>query len=137
MSRNGREPESGSWMQSGLVDTTVLRDAFHYSVLQDVSSEQAGKLPVVAASVEEKVADLIRAYPHLEAYLKTHATKANARIRDLAISTRERNHLLYQIIAARRQQLMSSGTKEGPPPSARGSQARAGSYRPPRKGGVL
>jgi hypothetical protein len=133
MLKERRLSNSGSWIQSRFVDTTVLRGASHYSVLRDPSEDNARDSPVVAASVEEKVSDLIRSFPHLEAFLKSHSNDENARIRDLTISPRERNQLLYQLIAARRQQLLTSGRTEGRSLSARGSWLRRGSSGPRRK----
>jgi hypothetical protein len=66
-------------------------------------------VPGVAVSVEEKVSDLIQSYPHLKVLLKSHSRDGNARLRDLAISSQERDQLLLQIIAARRQQQRASG----------------------------
>jgi hypothetical protein len=107
-----------------------LRGVYHDKVLPDLSEDHARQSPVVAASVEEKVSDLIRSFPHLAAFLKTHSNDESARIRDLAISTKERNQLLYQLIAARRQQLLTSGRTEGRSRSAHGSRLRPGSYGP-------
>ncbi len=112
MPKDGRASKSASWKESRLVDTTVMRGIYHDSVLRDASEDHASESRVVAASVEEKVSDLIRSFPHLEAFLKCRSNNRNARIRDLAISTRERNQLLYQLIAARRQQLFTSGKTE-------------------------
>ncbi len=97
-----RLSNSDCWIRSRLVDTTILRGAYHYNSLQVLREDHARQSPVVAASVEEKVSDLIRSFPHLEAFLKSHSSHENARIRDLAISTKERNQLLYQLIATRR-----------------------------------
>ncbi len=130
MLKERRLSNPGSWIRSRLVDTRVLRGASHFSVLRDPSEDHARHSPVVAASVEEKVSDLIRSFPHLEAFLKSHSNDQNARIQDLAISTRERNQLLYQLIAARRQQLLTSGRTEGRSLTARGSRLRPGSYGP-------
>jgi len=130
MLKERRFPNSGSWIRSRLVDATVLRGAHHYSGRPDLSEDHARQSPVVSASVQEKVSDLIRSFPHLEAFLKSHSHGRNARIRDLAISTRERNQLLCQLIAARRQQLLTSGRTEGRSSSARGSRPRAGSSGP-------
>ena len=130
MLKDGRVSNSASWMQIGLVDTRVLRGVYHDKVLPDLSEDHARQSPVVSASVEEKVSDLIRSFPHLEAFLKSHSNDQNARIQDLAISTRERNQLLYQLIAARRQQLLTSGRTEGRSLTAHGSRLRPGSYGP-------
>ena len=130
MLKECRLSNSGSWIRSGLVDTTVLRGAYHYNILPNRSKDHARESTVVAASVEEKVSDLIRSFPHLAAFLKSHSNDESARIRDLAISTKERNQLLYQLIAARRQQLLTSGRTEGRSRSAHGSRLRPGSYGP-------
>jgi hypothetical protein len=127
MLKERRLSNSAGSIQSGFVDPTVWRGASHYSVLRDPSEDNAPDSPVVAASAEEKVSDLIRSFPYLKAFLKSHSNGQNARIRDLAISTRERNHLLCQLIAARRQQLLTSGRTEGRPLSARSSRLRPGS----------
>lgn len=123
----------GAWTQAGFAETNVARDAYRYAVPSAVSEARPSVSPGIAASVDEKVSDLIRSYPHLESFLKSHSKDANARIRDLAISSQERDQLLYQIIAARRQQLPALVTT-GPSQSARSSQFRARSYRPQRKG---
>ena len=126
MPKDDRVSNSDNWTQSGLVDTCVLRGVHHYSVPHAISEVRANVSPAVAASVEEKVSELIRSYPHLAAFLKSHSRGANARIRDLAISSKERDQLLYQIIAARRQQLLASGRTEGILLSVRGSRFRIG-----------
>jgi len=123
---------SGS-IQVGLVDTKVTRDPHHYSVPRAASEVSPNVSPGIAVSVEEKVSDLIRSYPHLEAFLRSHSKDANARIRDLAISGQERDQLLYQIIAARRQQLPTFGTTGRRSQSAGSWQSRARSYRSRRK----
>lgn len=133
MSEEGGDRSLGDWTQSAVVDTCVLRRACHYSVPQTVSEDHEGESPVIAVSVEEKVSDLIRSYPHWGAFLKSHSKDANARIRDLEISTEERNHLLYEIIAARRQQLLASRSTGHTSFSAFGARLRPGSYDPGRK----
>ena len=124
---------SGS-IQVGLVDTKVTRDTYHYSVPRAASEVGPKVSPGIAVSVEEKVSDLIQSYPHLEAFLKSHSKDPNARIRDLAISSQERDQLLYQIIAARRQQLPAFGMTGRRSQVATSSQFRARSYRPRQKG---
>ena len=104
---------SSDWMESGAVDISGLRSAYSYSIPHTTGEVHAHVSPVIAASVEEKVADLVRSYPHLEAFLKSHARDTDTRIRDLAISDKERDQLLFQIIAARRQQAANSGTMSG------------------------
>jgi len=123
---------SGS-IQVGLVDTKVTRGTYHYSIPSAASEVSSNVLPGIAVSVEEKVSDLIQSYPHLEAFLKSHSKDTNSRIRDLAISSQERDQLLYQIIAARRQQLPVFGTTGRRSQSAPSSQFRARAYRPQRK----
>jgi len=98
------------------------------------SGEASKKVsPVVAVSIEEKVADLIQTYPHLQAFLKSHAKDPNARIRDLTISSQERDQLLYQIMAARRQQVPASGNTGRTSPSGNGLQFRPPSYQARRR----
>ena len=123
---------SGS-IQVGLVDTKVTRGTYHYSIPSAASEVSSNVLPGIAVSVEEKVSDLIQSYPHLEAFLKSHSKDTNARIRDLAISSQERDQLLYQIIAARRQQPPAFGTTGRASQSARSWQFGTRSYGPRRK----
>jgi hypothetical protein len=104
---------SGNWIPNTLVDAPALRGDYHHSVSQTASKDHAGESKVIAVSVEEKVSDVIRTYPHLKVFLKSRSKDPDARIRDLTISTRERNQLLYEIIAARRQELLTSRRAEG------------------------
>jgi hypothetical protein len=103
---------SGSWLPNTLAGAPVLRGDYHHSGPQTASIDHTGESTVITASVEERVSDLIRSYPRLKVFLKSRPKDPNARIRDLTISTRERNQLLYQIIAARRQELLTSGRAE-------------------------
>ena len=133
MLEDGRMSDFGNWMQTEFVDTSVSRDPYRYSVPRAMSEVRTNVSPVVAVSVEEKVSNLIQSFPHLEAFLKSHSKDANARIRDLAISSQERDQLLYQIIGARRQQLPTSGKTGRSRLSARGSQFRSRLYQPRRR----
>jgi len=133
MFKDYRDSNQGGWLPAALVGTTVLRDAYHYSVPQAAGADAVGRSPVVAASVEEKISDLIRSYPHLAAFLRSHAKDPNARIRDLEISTKERDHLLYEIIAARRQQLFTLGNAGRISLATRDSRLRPVSRGPRRK----
>ena len=133
MVEEGAVANFGGWVQVGLVDTRVTRNPYHYSVPRATSEASPSVSPGIAVSVEEKVSDLIQSYPHLEAFLKSHSKDANARIRDLAISSQERDQLLYQIIAARRQQLPAFGATGRASQSARSWQFGTRSYRPQRK----
>jgi len=133
MLEEGAASNFGGWLRVGLVDTKVTRDPYHYSVPRVASEVSTNVSPGISVSVEEKVSDLIQSYPHLEAFLRSHSKDANARIRDLAISSQERDQLLYQIIAARRQQLPVFGTTGRRSQSAPSSQFRARAYRPQRK----
>ena len=132
MAEDGRGLDFGSWISTGFADASVLRAPNRYSVPRDMGEVARKTSPVVAVSIEEKVADLIQTYPHLEAFLKSHAKDPNARIRDLAISSQERDQLLYQIMAARRQQVPASGNIGRSSPPANGSQFRA-RYDHPRR----
>jgi len=133
MLEDGRRLDFGSWTPTGFADTSVSRAPHRYSVPREMGDVATRPSPVVAVSIEEKVADLIQTYPHLEAFLKSHSKDPNARIRDLEISSRERDQLLYQIIAARRQQVPTSANIGRISPSANGSQFRARFYNPRRR----
>jgi hypothetical protein len=98
-----------------------------------VSDGRSNVSPGVAVSIEEKVSDLIQSYPHLQTLLKSHSMDGDARLRDLAISSQERDHLLLQIIAARRQQQLASGARGPAPQTARGPQLRLGIQQHRRK----
>jgi len=132
MLEEGAVSNFGGW-RVGVVDTKVTRDPYHYSVPRAANEVIPNVSPGISVSVEEKVSELIQSYPHLEAFLRSHSKDANARIRDLAISSQERDRLLYQIIAARRQQLPAFGTTVRRSQSALSSQLRARSYQPRRK----
>jgi len=109
----------------------MMPEPQRYSVPRAMGENRTNVSPVVAVSIEEKVSDLIRAYPHLEPYLKSHSNDPNARIRDLAITGYERDQLLYQIIAARRQQVQALG-QTVPPAAPRASSFRPRFHRPRR-----
>ncbi len=117
--------DEGGWMQSDYVDTSISRSAYRYSVPRALGETRSNVSPGVAVSIEEKVADLIESYPHLKALLKFHSKDGNVRLRDLAISSQERDQLLLQIIAARRQQQLASGASGPASRMARGAQLRA------------
>jgi len=133
MLEDSRGSDIGSWIPTEFVDASVSRAPNRYSVPCDMGDICPKASPVIAVSIEEKVADLIQTYPHLEAFLKSHSKDPNARIRDLAISGQERDQLLYQIIAARRQQVPTSGNTGRTSASVDGSQFRARFYRPRRR----
>ena len=116
----------GSWMQPEHIDTSASRNPYRYSVPHAVGDGRSNVSPGVAVSIEEKVSDLIQSYPHLKTLLKSHSKDGDARLRDLAISSQERDQLLLQIIAARRQQQRASGATRPAPQTARGPQLRAG-----------
>ena len=118
--------DDGSWMQPEYVDTSVSRNPYRYSVPHAVNDGRSNVSPGVAVSIEEKVSDLIQSYPHLKALLKSHSKDGDARLRDLAISSQQRDQLLLQIIAARRQQQFASGTSGPAPQTARSPQVRLG-----------
>jgi ribosomal protein S15P/S13E len=117
--------DEGSWMQLDYIDTTISRSAYRYSVPRAMSEARSNVSPGVAVSIEEKVSDLIQSYPHLKTLLKSHSKDGTARLRDLAISSQERDQLLLQIIAARRQQQLASGASGPASETARGAQLRA------------
>jgi ribosomal protein S15P/S13E len=133
MREDSRSLDFGSFIPTGFVDASVLRAPNRYSVPRDMGDGHTKPSPVVAVSIEEKVADLIRAYPHLEAFLKSHSKDPNARIRDLEISSQERDQLLYQIMAARRQQVPPSGNAGQTSLSANGPEFRSRFYQPRRR----
>jgi hypothetical protein len=133
MLEEGRMSDFGNWMQTELADTGVSPNPHRYSVPHAMSDGQRNVSPGVGVSVEEKVSDLIQSLPHLEALLKSHSKNANDRIRDLAISSRERDQLLYQIIAARRQQVPAASTPAPSRPSPRGLQFQS-RFNQPRRG---
>jgi hypothetical protein len=116
--------DDASWMQPEHIDTSVSRSAYRYSVPHAVSDGRSNVSPGVAVSIEEKVSDLIQSYPRLKTLLKSHSKDGDARLRDLAISSQERDQLLLQIIAARRQQQLASGATGPAPQTVRGSQLR-------------
>ena len=118
--------DDGSWMQPEYIDTSASRNAYRYSVPHAVSDGRSHVSAGVAVSIEEKVSDLIQSYPHLKTLLKSHSKDGDARLRDLAISSQERDQLLLQIIAARRQQQLVSGATGPAPQTARGPQLRVG-----------
>jgi ribosomal protein S15P/S13E len=118
--------DDASWMQPEHVDTSVSRSAYRYSVPHAVSDGRSNVSPGVAVSIEEKVSDLIESYPHLKTLLKSHSKDGDARLRDLAMSSQERDQLLLQIIAARRQQQRASGATGPGLQTARGPQVRLG-----------
>ena len=113
--------EEGSWMQD-YVDTSSSLSAHRYSVPRAMSEGRSNVSPGVAVSIDEKVSDLIQSYPHLRVLLKSQSNNASARIRDLEISSHERDRLLLQIIAARRQQQLASGASGPASQPARGAQ---------------
>ena len=117
-----------SWLQPDYVGTGVSRGAPRYSVPRAGSNGSSNIAPGVAVSVEEKVSDLIQSYPHLKSLLKPHSGDGNARLRDLAISSQERDQLLLQIIAARRQQQVATGAT-----APRPTQLRLGIHQHRRK----
>jgi len=117
--------DEGSWMQSDYIDTSLSRGAYRYSVPRAMSEGRSNVSPGVAVSIEEKVRDLIQSYPHLKDSLKSHSKDGNARLRDLEISSQERDQLLLEIIAARRQQQLASGASGPGSQTARGAQLRA------------
>jgi len=123
----------GGWMQPEYVDTSVSRNPYRYSVPRAASDGRSNVSPGVAVSIEERVSDLIQSYPHLKTLLKSHSKDGDARLRDLAISSQERDRLLLQIIAARRQQQFASGATGPAPQTARGSQLRVGIQQNRRK----
>jgi hypothetical protein len=124
---------SSDWVGSGRIAISGFRDGYPYSIPRAAGKADTYVSPVIAASVEEKVSDLIQSYPHLEASLKYHAMDTNTRIRDLAISDQEREQLLVQVIAMRRQQAAVASDTRRVTISAHGSRARFGSERPRRK----
>jgi len=133
MREEGKSMDYAGFIPSGFVDGSVLGAPNRYAVPRASSEASTKASPVVAVSIEEKVADLIQAYPHLGGFLKSHSHDPNARIRDLAISSGERDQLLYQIMAARRQQVPTPGNTRRTSPLANGSQARPRSYQARRK----
>ena len=124
---------SSVWIGSGPNDIIGFQNAYPYGIPRALGKADARVSPVIAVSVEEKVSDLIRSYPHLEAFLKPRAKGENARIRDLAISDKERDHLLVQIIGVRRQQAVASNRTKQISVSGHGSRMRSGSGGPRRK----
>jgi hypothetical protein len=116
--------EDGGWMQPEYVETSVSRSPYRYSVPHAVSDSRSNVSPGVAVSIEEKVSDLIRSYPHLKSLLNSHSRDGETRLRDLAISSQERDRLLLQIISARRQQQLATGATGPAPLMARGTQLR-------------
>jgi len=112
-------------MQSGYIDTSNSRGAYRYSVPRATGEGRSTVSPGIAVSIEEKVSDLVQSYPHLKPLLKSHSKDGNARLRDLAISSQDRDQLLFEIIAARRQQHLASGATGPAPQTARGLQPRA------------
>jgi len=125
--------DEGGWISSDYVDTSASRGASRYSVPRVMSEARSNVLPGVAVSIDEKVSDLIESYPHLKALLKSPSKTGSARLRDLEISSRERDHLLLQIIAARRQQQLASGASGPASRLARGAQLRARMHQPRRR----
>jgi len=125
--------DSGIWMQTAFIDAGVSRNPCRYSVPRDMGEAHSNISPGIAVSVEEKVSDLIQSYPHLEPFLKSHSQDGNARIRDLAISSKERDQLLFQIIAARRQQLLTAGTARPASQAAHGPRLRTRPHTPRRR----
>jgi len=117
--------DEGGWMQSDYIDTSISRGAYRYSVPRAMSEARSNVSPGVAVSIEEKVSDLIQSHPHLKTLLKSHSNDGNARLRDLAISSQDRDQLLLQIIAARRQEQLASGASGPASRTARGAQLRA------------
>ena len=114
--------DSGSWFSNTLVDAPVFGGKYHHSVSPAASEDQVRSSAVIVASVEEKVSDLVRTYPHLRSLLKSGSNNPDARIRDLTISTGERDQLLHEILAARRQELHTSanlGGRSMSPPRSR------------------
>ena len=116
--------ENHSWSQPDFVDTSVLRGSSRYSVPHAGGDGRSQVSPGVAVSIDEKVSDLIQSYPVLRTLLKSHLRDGNARLRDLVISSQERDQLLLRIIAARRQQQLASGAAA--PQSAHPLQLRVG-----------
>ena len=104
---------SGSWIPNALVDAPVSRCYHRHNIPQADRKDQDGESTVITASVEEKVSELLLNFPQLRAFLKSPPKDPNARVRDLTISTSERDQLLHQIIAARREALFASGRSEG------------------------
>ena len=125
--------DEGSWVQSDYTGHGISRGAYRYSVPRAASEGRSNVSPGVAVSIEEKVADLIESYPYLKAVLKSHSKDENARLRDLAISSQERDQLLLQIIAARRQQQLASGASGPASRTARGAQPRIAFHQPRRR----
>lgn len=118
--------DDGSWLQPEYMDTSASRNAYRYSVPHAASDGRSNVSAGVAVSIEEKVSDLIQSFPHLKTLLKSHSKDGDARLRDLAISSQERDQLLLRIIAARRQQQLASGAAGPAPQTARGPQLHAG-----------
>jgi hypothetical protein len=133
MQEDSRGSDFGSWIPTEFADASVSRAPNRYSVPRDMGDVSTKASPVVAVSIEEKVADLMHTYPHLEGFLKSHSNDPNARIRDLAISSQERDQLLYQIIAARRQQVPTTANTGRTSPSASGSHLHVRVYQPRRR----
>ncbi len=125
--------DEGSWMQSDYMGTSTSGGAYRYSVPRAMGEGRSNVTPGVAVSIEEKVSDLIECYPHLKALLKFHSKDGNARLRDLEISSQERDQLLLQIIAARRQQQLASGASGPASKPARGAQLHARFHQPRRR----
>jgi len=125
--------DEGNWLQPEYTDTSVSRSPHRYSVPHATSDGRSNVSPGIAVSIDEKVSDLIQSYPHLKTLLKPHSKDGNVRLRDLAISSKERDQLLLQIIATRRQQLLASGATGPAPQTVRGLQSRARIHPPRRK----
>lgn len=116
MREDGTVARFGSWMERGIVNLDAGGGLFQYAVPHAPSEDLPPRpSPVVGVSVDERLSDLIQSYPHLAAFLRSHATEPEARIRDLAISNQEKEQLLFQIMAARRQQQRIQNGAETPP----------------------
>jgi hypothetical protein len=116
MPEDGAVPRFGRWMERGIVNVDAGGGLFQYAVPHARSEDLPPRpSPVVGVSVEERLTDLIQSYPHLAAFLRSHAKEPDARIRDLAISNQEREQLLFEIMAARRQQQRIQSGTQAPP----------------------
>lgn len=133
MSKDDKKSNSGNWNLSAFVETSILRGFDHYDVPRAVNEDNSRISPVISVSVEEKVSDVVRSYPHLKAFVKSRTKGPDSRIRDLEISTKERNQLLCQIIAARRQEMLTSTRTGQTQPFVCGSRLRPECCGPLRK----
>ncbi len=90
-------------MPTTYVDSSVLRSFHRYGVPREEAGLEGKNSAVIAVSLDDKISDLVGLCPQIRFFLHAQPRTRYQRLRDLPLTEREREHLLYQIIAAKRQ----------------------------------